>query len=175
MYLWRLAGESLQYSTTGIHSQTDNNTSPSCWSRIHAPRRESSQCPAHLASAQKSPLAPWPWLRVWLRSHGTAQNSLLLITQDREAGGKEEGRRWRGEKLAFKEWGKSMWTVKHGSPPTVRRVRWTTWGWDRDTHENYWFIYKYQTHEVSWPLQLLLTHMCPQVIRIKTLYYSCSL
>lgn len=62
---------------------------PSSWGRIHAPRRESSQCPAQLATSQQSPLAPWPWLWVCRHSHGTAQNRLLLITQDREPG--EEG------------------------------------------------------------------------------------
>lgn len=62
---------------------------PSCQGRIHAPRRELSQCPSQLATTQQSPLAPWPWLWVCPHSHGTAQNRLLLIVQDREPG--EEG------------------------------------------------------------------------------------
>lgn len=56
------------------------------------PRREWSQCPARLAAAQRSPRAPRPWLWVCLRSHGTAQNRLLLIAQDSEPG--QEGERW---------------------------------------------------------------------------------
>lgn len=57
--------------------------------RIQRPRREWSQRPTHLAAAQRSPCAPWPWRWACLRSHGTAQNRLLLIAQDSEAG--EEG------------------------------------------------------------------------------------
>lgn len=52
-------------------------------------RREWSQCPAPLAAAQHFPRAPWPWLWVCLRSHGTPQNRLLLSAQDSEPG--EEG------------------------------------------------------------------------------------
>lgn len=55
-----------------------------CWCRIGAPRLESAVCPAQLAHAQQSPLAPWPWLRECLHSHGTAQNRLLLVAQDSE-------------------------------------------------------------------------------------------
>lgn len=103
---------------------------PSWRGRIHAPRRESSQCPAQLATTQQSPLAPWPWLWVCLHSHGTAQNRLLLIAQDREPGEEGgvvvegDGRWWGGEKLAFNERTKSTWTMKHGSPPTYMHVHW---------------------------------------------------
>lgn len=54
---------------------------------------------SRLAAAQRSPRAQRPWRWVCLRSHGTAQNRLLLIAQDSEPG--EEGapvgvggRRW---------------------------------------------------------------------------------
>lgn len=79
-FLQHLAGVSPCEFPAGVRIQR---------SQRQRPRREWSQCPVHLAAAQRSPRAPWPWLWVCLRSHGTAQNRLLLIAQDSEPG--EEG------------------------------------------------------------------------------------
>lgn len=51
--------------------------------RMEPVSRSLGRCPA------LPPTAPWPWLWVCLRSHGTPQNRLLLIAQDSEPG--EEG------------------------------------------------------------------------------------
>lgn len=47
---------------------------------------------SRLARGQQSPLAPRPWLRECLRSHGTPQNRLLLAAQDSQrVGGRSSG------------------------------------------------------------------------------------
>lgn len=59
-----------------------------------APRLESTVCPARLARGQQSPLAPRPWLRECLRSHGTPQNRLLLAASRQPASWRKERRWW---------------------------------------------------------------------------------
>lgn len=85
-----------------------------CWCRIGAPRLESTVCPAQLAHAQQSPLAPWPWLRECLHSHGTAQNRLLLVAQDSEP--VEGGGLVVEEKIVGAEISLEHGELRHGSP-----------------------------------------------------------
>lgn len=73
--------------TMRIYCQTHETTSS--LSLRQDPRQEWSQCPAHLATTQQSPLPQMALVWVCLHSHGTTQNRLLLIAQDSEPG--EEG------------------------------------------------------------------------------------
>lgn len=68
----------------------NNNSLPSMWDW---PSQTRIDRVSRLARSQQSPLAPRPWLRECLRSHGTPQNRLLLAVQDSQrAGGRSGGR-----------------------------------------------------------------------------------
>lgn len=81
---------------------------------------------SQLARRQQSPLAPRPWLRECLRSHGTPQNRLLLAAQDSQrVGGRSGGGGGSGGGVegAGDSWGSRSLSetlrVTLGSPPVL--------------------------------------------------------